>query len=115
MKGKDSTYRPEAGTICQMSGPNEDDDAGYAYNEPGYAPRTCSPPIWVDPPDCPRCGKPLTAIEHTHGQWICSTHEDDGKCLWYDYELVMILRSKLSEANAEHDTRQQNSQKGQTT
>jgi len=33
MKGKNNTYRPDAGTVCQMSVPNEDDDAGYAYHE----------------------------------------------------------------------------------
>jgi hypothetical protein len=58
----------------------------------------CSP-VWVQPPDCPRCGHPLKAITHSHGQWTCGNHEDDGKCLWFDWELTMILRARLEKAN----------------
>ena len=57
------------------------------------------PPVWVNPPDCPRCGRPMEAIKHSHGEWICRHHEEDGKCLWYNYELIMILRSRLSSGN----------------
>ena len=33
MKGINSTYRPEAGTICLISGPNCDDDSGYLFDK----------------------------------------------------------------------------------
>lgn len=33
MKGQHSTYRPDAGTRCLVSGPNEDDDGGYVFGE----------------------------------------------------------------------------------
>ena len=32
-KGSKSTYRPEAGVRCLLSGPNEDDDSGYVFGE----------------------------------------------------------------------------------
>lgn len=33
MKGEHSTYRPEAGTRCLISGPNCDDENGYMFGE----------------------------------------------------------------------------------
>ncbi len=39
-KGADSKYRPPAGTTCEISGPNQDDDSGYRY----IAATVC----WVD-------------------------------------------------------------------
>lgn len=32
-KGAESTYRPPAGTICLVSGPNCDGDQGYVYGK----------------------------------------------------------------------------------
>lgn len=32
-KGSHSTYRPDAGTRCLLSGPNEDDNTGYVFHE----------------------------------------------------------------------------------
>jgi len=32
-KGLNSTYRPEAGTVCLISGPNCDNDEGYVFSE----------------------------------------------------------------------------------
>ena len=64
----------------------------------------CSP-VWVQPPDCPRCGQPLKPIKHTHGQWTCGNHADDGKCLWFDWELTMILRARLDQANGKDQAR----------
>ena len=33
MKGINSTYRPDAGTVCLMSAEHEDNDEGYVYHE----------------------------------------------------------------------------------
>ena len=32
-KGSRSTYRPAAGTVCEVSGPNCDDDSGYVFGK----------------------------------------------------------------------------------
>ena len=32
-KGKDSTYRPDVGTTCLISGPNHDNETGYVFSE----------------------------------------------------------------------------------
>lgn len=50
-------------------------------------------PIWVDPPDCPRCGHPLKPLESVYGQWQCPNHFGE-KSVWFDYELIMILRAR---------------------
>lgn len=52
------------------------------------------PVVWVDPPDCPRCGLPLTPIDSVYGQWQCPRHSENTRCVWFDYELIMILRQK---------------------
>lgn len=71
-------------------------------------PSLCSPPVWETPPDCPKCGKPLSEapeVWRPRGEWMC--HEDhDGKSIWFNYELTMILRARLHEANAEMRNRQ---------
>ena len=50
---------------------------------------------------CPKCGKPLSeapVVWRPRGEWMC--HEDhDGKRIWWNYELTMILRARLREAN----------------
>jgi len=51
--------------------------------------------VWIEPPDCPRCGRPLEAIKHDYGEWTCHNHKGDGKCLWYNWELTTILRARL--------------------
>lgn len=33
MKGESSTFRPDVGERCLMSGPNMDDDDGYIFHE----------------------------------------------------------------------------------
>lgn len=59
-------------------------------------------PIWVVPPICPRreCSRTLNEAMgpwKERGDWMC--HGDhDGKRIWFDYELVMILRARLEAA-----------------
>lgn len=57
--------------------------------------------VWATPPDCPKCGKPLVEASpewRPHGEWMCLQQDKmhDGKRLWWNYELTMILRSRLS-------------------
>lgn len=63
--------------------------------------------VWVQPPNCPRCGKQLEPVSRErhgewadHGEWACLCHKNDGKCLWWDWELTMILRCRLEQAEA---------------
>ena len=51
-------------------------------------------PIWVDPPDCPRCGNPLEKISSVYGQWQCPRHAENTRCVWFDYELIIDLRRR---------------------
>ena len=53
------------------------------------------PPIWIDPPDCPRCGYTLKPLKNSHyGTWQCDKHPND-KSVWFDYELIMMLRARV--------------------
>lgn len=55
--------------------------------------------IWIDAPDCPRCGKPLKPVfEDKHGTWVCDGHETGEKSIWFDWELTQILRSRAKNA-----------------
>jgi len=54
-------------------------------------------PVWLNPPECPAgCGRrlnPAMGPWKDRGDWMC--HGDhDGKRIWFDYELVEVLRAR---------------------
>ena len=86
-KGDGCTYRPDAGTTCQMSGPNCDNDDGYTYIEVEilwkddlfvvYRHKDCWPVVnkWehvrckADPtPNCPQPETPIRERAWTDAQ-----------------------------------------------
>jgi hypothetical protein len=56
--------------------------------------------VWVSPPDCPKCGKPLKKagdVFESRGDWICDG-DHDGKRIWFNVELTTILRNRAAQA-----------------
>lgn len=62
------------------------------------SPRVNRPPVWYTPPTCPlpACGCALVPAEGAwkdRGDWKCN-EPHTGKCVWFDGELVAILRTR---------------------
>jgi hypothetical protein len=57
---------------------------------------------WAQPPCCPKCGAVLVAVVSEYGEWQCNTHAD-GKRIWFNYELTMILCAQNERLRADNE------------
>lgn len=51
--------------------------------------------LWFTPPECPTCGKLMSPITNGYGDWLCKGHT--GKIVFYNHELIELMRKKLAE------------------